>query len=111
MEREELRVESPRDLDLTSRARGEHADERLAKVARVYSTDEPRRHDHQGGEDCDRAYEPPANDRIIHGQLTRKSARASWGCVYLIVALACRSLPRPLRKIGLSVYLDLSGAP
>lgn len=64
-----MRVESPPDLDLTSRARGENADQRLTKVAGVYSAGEPRSHDHQSGEYCDRAYEPPANDRIIHGQI------------------------------------------
>src|ERR1700687_5703268 len=69
MEREEVRVESPPDLDLTSRARGENADQRLTKVAGFYSAGEPRSHDHQSGEYCDRAYEPPANDRIIHGQI------------------------------------------
>ena len=85
-----MRVESPPDLDLTSRARGEKADQRLTKVARVQRAGKPRRHEHKRGEYCGRAYQPPANDRTIHGDLTRKVA---WPSVRMCLPSRSAGLP------------------
>ena len=73
MKRKKLRIESPPDLDLTSRARRKNADQRLTKVSRVQGADKPRSHDHQGGNQGGRGYQPAAEDRMIHGQLNAQS--------------------------------------
>src|SRR5450631_4867468 len=68
MEREELRVESPLDLDLTTRACGQNADQRLTKIARMQRAGKARNQNPQRGDYGGHAYQPPANDRVFHGR-------------------------------------------